>query len=430
MSVWNYLQISMDLFFFVGLVVVWMRLNRPAKEDPRMSRGLQLLQSKISILEDLSDRTDDQVKQMLKLLEKKGAHVQEAVLEARECIQLIEQSMNKSMEVAEIFEDKIPHEEIIERQSSKKYIEAAKLAHSGMSVEEIANRVSLDVAEIEFITKVNKDRLMFSEEDLPKWAQDKPEDLVDHSQVKVEDSFERNFQKAFERPEVSLDHLEEIGKKFREACAEVDAKEEKKQEFSNKLKSGMNSALNSVLQPIEDVKSAIRSELEDLSKPSGEEQVIFDWEELEEEKEAEVVAAKEEDEGLSAIDKAMERLEAKASQIEESKTVEEVANNQQNQDLQVPAENQNVQEITIDKARANSFQIGVQEDVLKPKVVDTPKQEVKKDRFDLASKIQQRVEERAQRGGFRTKVKSAEELPSLQSLDFPDIKVTPNDHLG
>ena len=43
---------------------MWVKLFKRKQDDPRMSRGLQLLQSKIAVLEDLSDRTELQVKQL------------------------------------------------------------------------------------------------------------------------------------------------------------------------------------------------------------------------------------------------------------------------------------------------------------------------------------------------------------------------------
>jgi len=44
------------------------------------------------------------------------------------------------------------------------------MAHQGASVEEIAQQVDLNLGEIEFIAKVNKNQLQFSEEDLPEWV--------------------------------------------------------------------------------------------------------------------------------------------------------------------------------------------------------------------------------------------------------------------
>lgn len=170
MGFWILLQVILDLLVVAGLVAVWLRLNRPAKDDPRMSRGLQLLQTKISILEDLSDRTDTQATQLTALMEHKAKEIQTHMQNADRHVQNIDQAMRRSLEVAKIFQDRIPHQEIVERQNTIKYVKAARLAHQGVPVELIAQQVDLSRGEIEFISKVNRDHLQFSEEDLPDWA--------------------------------------------------------------------------------------------------------------------------------------------------------------------------------------------------------------------------------------------------------------------
>jgi hypothetical protein len=169
---WVLIQIVFDIFLAVGIFTIVMRMNRQPKDDPRLSRGLQLLQSKIAVLEDLSDRTEIQVNQLSAMLDQKAREVQAKVHLAEQQVHQIRISTERSLEVAKIFQDKIPHQEIIERQSTVKYVQAARLAHQGLDVEEIAKQVDLPKGEIEFITKVNRDRLMFNEEQLPLWAQE------------------------------------------------------------------------------------------------------------------------------------------------------------------------------------------------------------------------------------------------------------------
>jgi hypothetical protein len=163
-------QVIFNLLMFVGFVAMWMRLRRPPQDDPRMSRGLQLLQTKITVLEDLSDRTDAQVKQLSGLLDQKSRMVQNKILEAEQQVLKIDHSMNKSLEVAEIFQDKIPHQEILERQRTVEYVKAARMAHSGLTVEEISESVHLPREQIELIAKFNREQLMFDETQLPEWA--------------------------------------------------------------------------------------------------------------------------------------------------------------------------------------------------------------------------------------------------------------------
>ncbi len=206
MSFWFLLQILINVVLFAAVGFMWVRLQKPAKDDPRLSRGLQLLQSKISVLEDLSDRTETQARQLTTLIEQKCREVQGVVLQTEKQLQKIEQSMEKSREVAKIFQDKIPHQEIIERQNSLKYIKAARLAHQGLSVEEISKQVDLARGELEFIANVNRQQLQFSESDLPDWAQETTtaENTVTAKPESAGDS----------RPEAMLSNL---GSKFRQA---------------------------------------------------------------------------------------------------------------------------------------------------------------------------------------------------------------------
>ncbi len=175
MNFWILGQIILDIIVIAAVAATWYRLNKPAKDDPRLSRGLQLLQSKIAVLEDLADRTDTQVVQLNALMDQKIKDVQGSILTSDKQLQKIDQSVQKSLEVSKIFQDKIPHQEIIERQNSLKYIQAARLAHQGLTIQQIAQQVDLSIGEIEFIAKVNKEQLQFSEDDLPDWAKGRPE---------------------------------------------------------------------------------------------------------------------------------------------------------------------------------------------------------------------------------------------------------------
>lgn len=178
MTFWGLVQIFFDLLLIAATGFMWMRLNRPAKDDPRLSRGLQLLQSKIAVLEDLSDRTETQVSQLTALMEQKIRDIQAKLLAADKHIQKIDSATSKSLEVAKIFQDKIPHQEIIERQNTIKYVKAARMAHQGIALDEIASQVDLSRGEIEFIAKVNREQLQFSEEDLPEWAKNPTEETA------------------------------------------------------------------------------------------------------------------------------------------------------------------------------------------------------------------------------------------------------------
>ena len=189
------IQVVFDIFAALGFFIILMRMSRAPKDDPRLSRGLQLLQSKISVLEDLSDRTEVQVGQLTAILEQKSREVQAKVQLAEQSVHEIRVSMERSLDVAKIFQDKIPHQEIIERQNTIKYVQAARLAHQGLSVDEIAEKVDLPKGEVEFIAKVNRDQLLFNEEQLPAWAKETsaPQDINQYSQPTTSQIFDENI---------------------------------------------------------------------------------------------------------------------------------------------------------------------------------------------------------------------------------------------
>ena len=173
--------ITFNIFLAISMAVLWVRLLRPPKEDPRLSRGLQLLQSKIAVLEDLSDRTEKQVGQLIQILDERAKFLRTKILQAEETMLKVEQSMAKSLDVAKIFQDKIPHEEIRNRQQTSKYVQAAQLAHLGKTAEEIAKAVDLPMSEVELIAKVNREELTFDPELLPEWAKTAEDDLAQAS---------------------------------------------------------------------------------------------------------------------------------------------------------------------------------------------------------------------------------------------------------
>lgn len=223
MSTWTLLQIFVNLTLGLGLAVMWVRLRRPPQDDPRLSRGLQLLQSKIAVLEDLSDRTDAQVKQLTHLIEQKARLLQNKIIESEHQIHRVDQSMQKSKEVAEIFQDKIPHQEIIERQQTIKYVKAAQMAHSGHSIDEIAATVDLPKGQLELIAKLNREELVFDAEALPEWAKgEAPQASLGDAEAKAEALTSEVLQNVFAPPEEEYASLKRLGEQFRTACVEFD----------------------------------------------------------------------------------------------------------------------------------------------------------------------------------------------------------------
>ncbi len=224
MSTWVLAAIVLQIFTVLSVAILWIRQSRPAKEDPRLSRGLQLLQSKIAVLEDLSDRTENQVRQLTQILDERAKGLQTKILNAEEMVMKIEHSMRKSLDVAEIFQDKIPHEEIIGRNQTQRYVTAAKLAHDGLTVDEIVAQVGLPKSEVEFIAKVNRDELTFDPSLLPEWA--KPREASAQANVATK-SIEYAFQQT-QGPD--LTSLHKIEEDFKQSVREAEAFERREAE--------------------------------------------------------------------------------------------------------------------------------------------------------------------------------------------------------
>lgn len=245
MNYWFLAQIIFDIVAVAGVGVLISRQFRPPKEDPRLSKGLQLLQSKIAILEDLSDRTETQVQQLTALLENKCIEIQTKIQNADKQMHKIDMSVQKSLEVAKIFQDKIPHAEIVERQNTVRYVKAARLANQGHSIEQICQEVDLSRAEVEFIAKVNRDQLMFCEESLPEWVAqdlniaDTKTETTEMPRITqpVKDTFkevaiQKTMQNAFETPKVENDALKKLGEEFKKACLEAEMQRQKHEEMT------------------------------------------------------------------------------------------------------------------------------------------------------------------------------------------------------
>jgi hypothetical protein len=166
------------------------------------------------VLEDLSDRTEVQVKQLTTLLSEKGRELQDRIFQADHQIEKIQEMMKKSLEVSEIFQDKIPHDEIIERRNTIKYVKAAQMANEGQNADDIVNELAIPRNEAEFIVKVNKDKLMFAPDRLPEWAKNKLPEFTDEEREQLIPPSRRReaLSKADDFPE--MEEKDEQGENF------------------------------------------------------------------------------------------------------------------------------------------------------------------------------------------------------------------------
>jgi hypothetical protein len=165
----------MNILLLTFVLFSWLTRHKSRAEDQRLTKGLQLLQNKISILQDLSDKSDEQVRKWVHLIEQKSSEVQNQLIKSDEKIEQIESALSKALDVSRIFYDQVPHAAIVERQTTSKYVQAAKLAHKGFNSEQISQKIDLSTAEIDMIIKMNRDHLQYSEENLPAWVSENNE---------------------------------------------------------------------------------------------------------------------------------------------------------------------------------------------------------------------------------------------------------------
>jgi hypothetical protein len=212
-SIWILLQIVVNVLFLVGLSVCIVKVFKDKADDPRLNQGLRLLQSKISILEDLSDHTENQVKQLMMLLDKKLHEVRGTLSTVNDHITEVDRSIQKSQKMAEIIRDEIPHTEIVEKKLENKYIRAAQMAHSGADVDEIVKALGLPRAEVELIAKVNRKKCVY-------------DNAKNENSVK-----EQLFSKSLELPEIETTSMGRTQLNFHQAVH--DHKEKDQSDFES-----------------------------------------------------------------------------------------------------------------------------------------------------------------------------------------------------
>lgn len=155
----------LNIILLAGLSFSLFLRVKEKKEDIKLTKGLQLLQNKLSILQDLSDRTDEQVQKVVHLLDQKTqemrALIKESDLMMDELTIMAEKSVNqRTTEKSEPATD---------NSKAAIIVKAAQLAHAGASLEQIRQETQLSPSEIQMIMAVNKNQLQFAADQLPAW---------------------------------------------------------------------------------------------------------------------------------------------------------------------------------------------------------------------------------------------------------------------
>ncbi len=197
MSIWILLQVLFNVFMVAGVSVCLIKSFKNKEDDPRLTQGLRLLQSKISILEDLSDHTENQVKQLMTLLDRKLHEVRGVMGQVNEHIGEVDRSIKQSKMMAQQIQKEMAPDQIVEKKLENKYIQAAQMAYQGHSVDDIVQALNLPKAEVQLIAKVNKKKCVY-----------------DGPKEKVQD---RIFEKSMQMPKINGESINKTNRDFHQA---------------------------------------------------------------------------------------------------------------------------------------------------------------------------------------------------------------------
>lgn len=170
MNIWIVVQLMVNLVLFAGILFLLINRKQTQKDDSKFSKGLQILQNKISVLEDLSDQTDEQVRSLTSLLEAKYREIQGLLVESDQQIQKMEEIAKNIWNQVESA-DGAGTRTSNETQSMNKYVKAAQMANNGKTIEDVIKEIDITRGEAELIVAMNKDQLTFNQNSLPLWIQ-------------------------------------------------------------------------------------------------------------------------------------------------------------------------------------------------------------------------------------------------------------------
>ncbi|MCS6837730.1 MAG: DUF2802 domain-containing protein [Bdellovibrionaceae bacterium] len=160
MNMWELLLSLFALSLLTGYLILWKKLKALSGQEGSLSQGLQLLQTKIAILEDLSNRVEEQQKQAQIFFDNKHKQMQELLDTMEEKIRNLNEKSSWLLDHGE---------QLAERELTIKLTRAAILAHKGVPAVEIAKRLGLGLQEAELIASLNSQTLQFDIESLPNW---------------------------------------------------------------------------------------------------------------------------------------------------------------------------------------------------------------------------------------------------------------------
>ncbi len=144
--------------------IIFRKIAVKKTSDPRLHESAVLLESKILALHDFLESSDSKIRSMMNHIDSKIKEitVQKAELEKEQ--KSIEHCLAQAKDTMELFQEKIPNEEYLDRTTSQKYMQAAKLSNEGLSLDEIAAKIDIPKNEIELIFKLNSQTFSYAQD--------------------------------------------------------------------------------------------------------------------------------------------------------------------------------------------------------------------------------------------------------------------------
>lgn len=159
--------------------LLWSRLRHLAGEEGKLRQGLQIIHTKIAILENLSEQIDDQHHQINLVLDSKTKQLDNKFEVANQLIDQLNQTINQVEEKNQYITEGLNPEVQVERETAIKYVKAAFLAHQGMQIQQLAELVGLGIEEASLIKTMNQEQLQFKVDELPQWMLPQLQHLIE-----------------------------------------------------------------------------------------------------------------------------------------------------------------------------------------------------------------------------------------------------------
>ncbi len=167
---WFLTQLFFDLVLLFAIGLLFGKLKQTVGDDGRIRQGLQILQNKIAILEDLQQKIDEQFKALSQILDIKNKKMDESVLMASSLIKTLEIKIQEGNKILLDLPDNLKININHEDEQTLIYARAAIISSRGgedVSPLQLSTHLGISYEEAELIYKLNHKGLQFDITSLP-----------------------------------------------------------------------------------------------------------------------------------------------------------------------------------------------------------------------------------------------------------------------